>query len=107
MGQPPAQLCVVFDMDGVIVDSEPLWVRARKDLVRQAHSRWIPEAETAMMGISSEQWSPNLVLAAHDPHRPSRISSLTRSPRPPDFRGQAAARPALSAAAVSTACRAW
>ncbi len=44
-------------MDGVIVDSEPLWVRARKDLVREANGRWIPEAETAMMGISSDRWS--------------------------------------------------
>ena len=49
--------CVVFDMDGVIVDSEPLWVRARKDLCRAAGGRWLPEAETAMMGISSDRWS--------------------------------------------------
>jgi HAD superfamily hydrolase (TIGR01509 family) len=47
----------VFDMDGIIVDSEPLWVRARKSLVREAGGRWIPEADTAMMGISSDQWS--------------------------------------------------
>ena len=26
---------VVFDMDGVLVDSEPLWMRARKDLVQR------------------------------------------------------------------------
>ena len=44
-------------MDGVIVDSEPLWVRARQDLVVEAGGRWIPEAETAMMGISSDRWS--------------------------------------------------
>ena len=44
-------------MDGVIVDSEPLWVRARRELVAEAGGRWIPEAETAMMGISSDQWS--------------------------------------------------
>lgn len=49
--------CVVFDLDGVIVDSEPLWVRARQDLVRDAGGRWLPEAETAMMGISSDRWS--------------------------------------------------
>jgi HAD superfamily hydrolase (TIGR01509 family) len=52
-----AGACVVFDMDGVIVDSEPLWVRARKDLVREAGGQWLPEAETAMMGISSDRWS--------------------------------------------------
>lgn len=48
---------VVFDMDGVLVDSEPLWMRARKDLVRVAGGRWRAEAETAMMGISSDRWS--------------------------------------------------
>jgi HAD superfamily hydrolase (TIGR01509 family) len=48
---------VVFDMDGVVVDSEPLWARARRDLVRAACGRWLPEAETAMMGISSDRWS--------------------------------------------------
>jgi beta-phosphoglucomutase-like phosphatase (HAD superfamily) len=49
--------CVVFDLDGVLVDSEPLWVRARQDLVRAAGGRWLAEAETAMMGISSDSWS--------------------------------------------------
>jgi HAD superfamily hydrolase (TIGR01509 family) len=48
---------VVFDMDGVLVDSEPMWVRARQDLVRESGGRWLPEAETAMMGISSDRWS--------------------------------------------------
>ena len=57
MSDSPAGACVVFDMDGVIVDSEPLWVRARKDLVRDAGGRWLPETETAMMGISSDRWS--------------------------------------------------
>ena len=53
----PAEPAVVFDMDGVIVNSEPLWVQARRDLVRSANGRWIAEAETAMMGISSDRWS--------------------------------------------------
>jgi HAD superfamily hydrolase (TIGR01509 family) len=55
--QPSGEPCVVFDMDGVIVDSEPLWVRARKQLVREAGGRWVAEAETAMMGVSSDRWS--------------------------------------------------
>jgi HAD superfamily hydrolase (TIGR01509 family) len=57
MRELPSDPSVVFDMDGVIVDSEPLWVRARKDLVGDANGRWIPEAATAMMGISSDRWS--------------------------------------------------
>jgi HAD superfamily hydrolase (TIGR01509 family) len=48
---------VVFDLDGVLVDSEPLWIRARQDLVAAAGGSWIAEAETAMMGISSDRWS--------------------------------------------------
>ena len=48
---------VVFDMDGVLVDSEPLWMRARKDLVRAGGGRWHADAETAMMGVSSGVWS--------------------------------------------------
>jgi HAD superfamily hydrolase (TIGR01509 family) len=48
---------VVFDNDGVLVDSEPLWIRARKSLVHEANGRWLPEADTAMMGISSDRWS--------------------------------------------------
>jgi hypothetical protein len=46
MGPPPAQPCVGFDLDGLIVDSDPLWV-ARKVLVRPARGRRIAEAETA------------------------------------------------------------
>jgi beta-phosphoglucomutase-like phosphatase (HAD superfamily) len=49
---------VVFDMDGVLVDSEPLWVLARQDLVHAAGGQWLAEAETAMMGISSDRAPP-------------------------------------------------
>jgi beta-phosphoglucomutase-like phosphatase (HAD superfamily) len=55
MRQPAEGQCVVFDLDGVIVDSEPLWIQARQDLVRAAGGRWLPEAGTAMMGISSDR----------------------------------------------------
>ncbi len=57
MTELPAEPAVVFDNDGVIVDSEPLWVRARQELVRDAGGHWVPEADTAMMGISSDEWS--------------------------------------------------
>jgi HAD superfamily hydrolase (TIGR01509 family) len=48
---------VVFDLDGVLVDSESAWDRARRDLVEARGGRWLPEAQAAMMGMSSLEWS--------------------------------------------------
>lgn len=47
---------VIFDMDGVLVDSEQLWDRARRDLVAETGGTWTDGAETAMLGMSSKEW---------------------------------------------------
>lgn len=48
---------VVFDLDGVLVDSEHLWSEVRETLARERGGRWHPQAETDMMGMSSTEWS--------------------------------------------------
>ena len=48
---------VVFDMDGVIVDSEQVWDDVREQLVRERSGRWHDGAQAAMMGMSSPEWS--------------------------------------------------
>ncbi len=48
---------VVFDLDGVLVDSEHLWSEVREALARERGGRWHPRAETDMMGMSSTEWS--------------------------------------------------
>jgi HAD superfamily hydrolase (TIGR01509 family) len=48
---------VIFDLDGVLVDSEAAWDQARRDLVDEVGGTWIPEATKAMMGMSSGEWS--------------------------------------------------
>lgn len=48
---------VIFDMDGVIVESEHLWDQAREELVMEAGGRWGANAQTAMMGMASHEWS--------------------------------------------------
>jgi HAD superfamily hydrolase (TIGR01509 family) len=51
---------VVFDLDGVLMDSEQRWNEAKEALVRETGGRWRDEAPTAMMGMSSPEWSAYL-----------------------------------------------
>ena len=48
---------VVFDLDGVVVDSEQVWDDVREQLVRERGGRWHDGAQPAMMGMSSPEWS--------------------------------------------------
>jgi HAD superfamily hydrolase (TIGR01509 family) len=48
---------VVFDLDGVLLDSEQRWNAVKEALVRESGGRWRDEASTAMMGMSSLEWS--------------------------------------------------
>jgi HAD superfamily hydrolase (TIGR01509 family) len=44
-------------MDGIIVESEVLWDQAREELVKETGGRWGANAQTAMMGMASHEWS--------------------------------------------------
>jgi HAD superfamily hydrolase (TIGR01509 family) len=48
---------VVFDMDGVLMDSEQLWNQSKEELVRASGGHWREDAPRAMMGMSSREWS--------------------------------------------------
>ena len=48
---------VVFDLDGVIIDSEQLWDEVREGLARERGGRWSEQAQADMMGMSSTEWS--------------------------------------------------
>ena len=48
---------VVFDLDGVIVDSEHVWNEARETLASERGGRWHERAQQDMMGMSSLEWS--------------------------------------------------
>jgi HAD superfamily hydrolase (TIGR01509 family) len=52
---PPA--AVIFDLDGVLVDSETAWNDARREVVEQSGGAWRADAQEAMMGMSSLEWS--------------------------------------------------
>jgi HAD superfamily hydrolase (TIGR01509 family) len=48
---------VVFDLDGVLVDSEAAWDQARRELVRDEGGTWKESATRDMLGMSSLEWS--------------------------------------------------
>jgi HAD superfamily hydrolase (TIGR01509 family) len=51
---------VIFDLDGVLLDSEQRWNEAKEALVREAGGTWREEAPRVMMGMSSPEWSAYL-----------------------------------------------
>jgi HAD superfamily hydrolase (TIGR01509 family) len=51
---------VVFDVDGVLVDSEPVWERVRRKFVADHGGRWADDAQDRMMGMSTAEWSAYL-----------------------------------------------
>jgi HAD superfamily hydrolase (TIGR01509 family) len=52
-----ALAAVIFDLDGVLVDSEQVWGTVREELTRELGGSWHPGALRAMMGMSSLEWS--------------------------------------------------
>ena len=51
---------VVFDMDGVLIETEPIWDKVRRRLAAEDGLSW-PEASTPiMMGLSTQEWAEHL-----------------------------------------------
>jgi HAD superfamily hydrolase (TIGR01509 family) len=48
---------VIFDLDGVLLDSEQRWNEVKEALVREAGGAWAEGAPRVMMGMSSPEWS--------------------------------------------------
>jgi HAD superfamily hydrolase (TIGR01509 family) len=56
-GQSRAVAAVVFDLDGVLVDSEAVWGEIRERFTEESGGRWHEGALREMMGMSSLEWS--------------------------------------------------
>jgi HAD superfamily hydrolase (TIGR01509 family) len=65
---------VVFDLDGVLIDSEQVWDEVRERFVREHGGRWHAEAQREMMGMSSTEWSRYLHEELGVPIAPAEIS---------------------------------
>ncbi len=54
-GMPIA--AVIFDMDGVIMDSEEYWWEERSALAQQYGAEWLPDDQRHTMGTNTHEWS--------------------------------------------------
>jgi HAD superfamily hydrolase (TIGR01509 family) len=66
---------VAFDMDGVLIDSEPVWAAAREQFARESGGRWEPDTQERMMGMSSPEWSRFMHEELGVPIAPAEISA--------------------------------
>jgi HAD superfamily hydrolase (TIGR01509 family) len=48
---------LVFDLDGVLIDSEQVWDEVRESYAGENGGRWHADAQTDMMGMNSREWS--------------------------------------------------
>ena len=54
---PPVIEAVAFDLDGVLIDSEPVWEEVRRGLVAERGGHWAPDAQRRLMGMSTPEWA--------------------------------------------------
>jgi HAD superfamily hydrolase (TIGR01509 family) len=66
---------VIFDLDGLLLESEQVWNAAKRQLTEERGGTWTDEAERAMLGMSSTEWSRYMRDELSVPLEPEEISA--------------------------------
>jgi HAD superfamily hydrolase (TIGR01509 family) len=67
---------VVFDLDGVLIDSEPVWEEVRRDVVAGHGGHWARDAQRRLMGMSTQEWARYLSEDLSVALPPDRVAAL-------------------------------
>jgi HAD superfamily hydrolase (TIGR01509 family) len=96
---------VVFDLDGVLLDSEQVWDDAREQLAKERGGRWHAQAQRDMMGMSSTEWSRYMHETVGLPEPPEEINREVVERLSATYREQLPALPCARAAVERLAAR--
>lgn len=47
---------IIFDMDGLLINSEPVWFKAKVNLMKSINLEWNHEDQTSTMGVPTKFW---------------------------------------------------
>jgi HAD superfamily hydrolase (TIGR01509 family) len=76
MSDGPGEIeAIVFDLDGVLLESESAWVEVKKEFTEESGGHWKDSARLDMLGMSSTEWSRYMHDELAVPVSPERISS--------------------------------
>jgi len=67
---------VVFDLDGLLLDTEQVWDEVREAVTRERGGRWHERAQADMMGMSSTEWSRYLHDELGLPEPPEELNRI-------------------------------
>ena len=51
---------VVFDMDGILIETEPIWDKVRRRLAAEDGLAWPESSTPIMMGLSTQEWAEHM-----------------------------------------------
>lgn len=66
---------VVFDLDGVIIDTEEVWEDVRRGYVAEFGREFLPDSQDRMMGMSTGEWSRHLAEEVGLPRTPEQVAA--------------------------------
>jgi HAD superfamily hydrolase (TIGR01509 family) len=66
---------VVFDLDGVIIDTEEVWEDVRRGYVAEFGKQFRPDSQDRMMGMSTPEWSRHLAEDVGVPRSPEQVAA--------------------------------
>jgi HAD superfamily hydrolase (TIGR01509 family) len=66
---------IVFDLDGVIIDSEEVWEEVRRAYVAEYGREFLPDSQDRMMGMSTGEWSRHLAEEVGVPRTPEQVAA--------------------------------